>query len=179
MIGSQSHNMLGIDIVDIKDPSFKERNERTLDLINNSEDVQIEHPHLFWILWSAKEAIFKCRREPINFAPTKIPVQLSNEGGEITFASGDLKGKVTIKDEYILATCGDLDSLQIHVFEKKDNNWSEGIRFMIIEYFRDLGHDYHIGSDDLNLPIIEPSKQEISISHHGRYGAVAFKKSLL
>jgi phosphopantetheinyl transferase len=65
--------MLGIDIVDIKDPSFKERNSRTLDLISNPDDVSIEHPHIFWILWSAKEAAFKCKREPLNFAPKKNP----------------------------------------------------------------------------------------------------------
>ncbi|WP_436517832.1 4'-phosphopantetheinyl transferase family protein [Ekhidna sp. To15] len=171
--------MVGIDIVDLKDPSFNERDDRTIDLIKNTEDVHIEHPHLFWILWSAKEAIFKCRREPINFAPTKIPVQLKSKDDGITFQSGNLRGMVQIEDDYILSICGDLTSLESHVFEKKDDNWSEGIRFMIIEYFRDLGHDYHIGSDDLNLPIIEPSKQEISISHHGRYGAVAFPKSLL
>lgn len=171
--------MLGIDIVDLKDPSFKERNERTIDLIKNDEDVQIEHPHLFWILWSAKEAIFKCRREPINFAPTKIPVQLKQENGTITFSSGNITGTISIEDEYILALCGDLASLEHHIFEENNDNWSEGIRFMIIEYFRELGHDYYIGSDDLNLPIVEPSKNEISISHHGRYGAVAFPKSLL
>ncbi|MEO9482447.1 MAG: 4'-phosphopantetheinyl transferase superfamily protein [Ekhidna sp.] len=171
--------MLGIDIVDLKDPSFKERDDRTLDLVKSSDDVLIEHPHLFWILWSAKEAVFKCRREPINFSPSKIPIQISNENGEITFQSNKIKGRITLKDEYIIAICGDLDQTEYHVFEKRDNNWSEGIRFMIIEYFRELEHDYHIGSDDLNLPIIEPSKQEISISHHGRYGAVAFPKSLL
>lgn len=171
--------MLGIDIVDLKDPSFKERNDRTIDLIKNNEDVHIEHPHLFWILWSAKEAIFKYRREPINFSPTKIPVVVSNQDGDITFQSGNISGKVMIEDEYILSICGDLSELEYHIFEKKDDTWSDGIRFMIIEYFRELGHDYHIGSDDLNLPIIEPSKNEISISHHGRYGAVAFPKSLL
>ncbi len=171
--------MLGIDIVDLKDPSFKERNDRTVDLIKNDEDVNIEHPNLFWILWSAKEAIFKCKREPINFSPTKIPVQLESDNGTIIFRSGGISGRVKIEEEYILSICGDLNEIESYVFEKKDDNWSEGIRFMIIEHFRDLGHDYHIGSDDLNLPIIEPSKQEISISHHGRYGAVAFPKSLL
>ena len=73
--------MLGIDIVDLKDPSFKERSDRTIDLIKNSEDVHIDHPHLFWLFWSAKEAIFKCRREPINFSPSKIPVKVKNENG--------------------------------------------------------------------------------------------------
>ena len=174
--------MVGIDIVDLKDPSFNERNERndrTMDLIKNDEDVHIDHPQLFWILWSAKEAIFKCKREPINFSPTKIPVKLQQTNGTITFTSDHMKGKVEIGDEHILSLCGDLDALETHIFEKKDDNWSEGIRFMIIEHFRDLGYDYHIGSDELNLPIIEPSKKEISISHHGRYGAVAFPKSLL
>ena len=172
-------NMLGIDIVDLKDSSFKERNDRTIDLIKNSEDVHIKHPHLFWILWSAKEAVFKCHREPNNFAPSKIPVKLKNEQGEITFQSGNISGKTLLHEEYILAISGDLDNIEYHVFEEKDNNWREGIRFMIIEYFRKLGFDYYIGSDDLNLPIIEPSKNEISISHHGRYGAVALPKNLL
>lgn len=171
--------MLGIDIVDLKDPSFKERNDRTIDLIKNEDDVHIMHPQLFWILWSAKEAIFKCKREPVNFSPTRIPVQLSIENEDIIFKSDKIGGKVIIAGEYILAICGDLESIDFHVFEKQNDNWSEGIRFMIIEYFRENGQDYHIGSDDLNLPLIEPSKQEISISHHGRYGAVAFPKNLL
>ncbi|MEQ6167155.1 4'-phosphopantetheinyl transferase superfamily protein [Ekhidna sp. MALMAid0563] len=171
--------MLGIDIVDIKDPSFKERNSRTHDLISNPDDVSIEHPHIFWILWSAKEAAFKCKREPLNFAPKKIPIKLSEADGNISFQSGDIKGEIKITDEYILAICGDLDNISFKTFEKSDDDWSEGIRFMVIEFFRDQGLDYHIGSDELNLPIIEPSKKEISISHHGRYGAVAFPINLL
>lgn len=171
--------MIGIDIVDLKDPSFKERSERTLDLIKNEKDILIEHPCLFWILWSAKEAVFKCKREPLNFAPKKIPVVITEKNGHVTFHSGNIKGKVEITDEFILSICGDLENSTYETFEKPDNNWSEGIRFMIIEFFREKNLDYHIGSDDLNLPIIEPAKKEISISHHGRYGAVAFPKSLL
>lgn len=171
--------MLGVDIVDIKDPSFKERNNRTLDLIKNEKDQTIDHPHLFWILWSAKEAVFKCKREPLNFSPKKIPIAVSKENGSILFESDGIKGKVEITDEYILAICGDLEDITYETFEKSNEDWSEGIRFMIIEFFREKGLDYHIGSDDLNLPIVEPSKKEISISHHGRYGAVAFPKSLL
>jgi phosphopantetheinyl transferase len=171
--------MLGIDIVDLKDPSFKERSERTIDLIKNEKDMLIEHPYLFWILWSAKEAVFKCKREPLNFAPKKIPITVIEKSGQITFQSENITGKVEITDEYILAICGDVENATYETFEKPDENWSEGIRFMVIEFFREKGLDYHIGSDDLNLPIIEPAKKEISISHHGRYGAVAFPKSLL
>ena len=171
--------MPGIDIVDLKDPSFRERNQRTLDLIRNDADVSIEHPHIFWLFWSAKEAIFKCKREPLNFSPSKIPVVLNASNGSITFQSEDISGKIITEDEYILAVCGDLEALDHHIFERKGDDWSEGIRFMIIEYFRDQGYDYHIGSDDLNLPVIEPDGEEISISHHGRYGAVVYPKKLL
>lgn len=171
--------MLGIDIVDIHDPSFKERDARALDLIQNDQDVMLEHPHVFWLLWSAKEAVFKCRREPLNFSPTKIPIVLKEQDGVITFQSADLSGEVMVNDQYILAICGDLSSLEYHVFEKQDDNWSEGIRFMIIEYFREKGLDYHVGSDDLNLPIMGPDKSPISISHHGRFGAVIYPKSLV
>ncbi|MEQ8905485.1 4'-phosphopantetheinyl transferase superfamily protein [Ekhidna sp.] len=171
--------MIGIDIVDLKDPSFKERSERSLDLIKNENDSIIEHPRLFWILWSAKEAIFKCKREPLNFAPKKIPVLIKEENGHVTFQSEGIKGKVEITDEFILSICGDLENSTYETFEKPNQNWSEGIRFLVIEFFREKNLDYHIGSDELNLPVIEPAKKEISISHHGRYGAVAFPKSLL
>ena len=171
--------MLGIDIVDLKDPTFKERNSRSLDLIQNEEDSIIDHPNLFWILWSAKEAVFKCKREPLNFAPKKIPITISQENDGISFASEGIKGQILEKDDYMLAICGDLDQIDFHVFEDSNENWGEGVRFMIINYFRDYGCDYHIGSDELNLPTIEPDQIEISISHHGRFGAVAFPKSLL
>jgi len=171
--------MLGIDIVDIKDPSFQERNERTFDLIRNEQDYDIDHPHLFWLLWSAKEAVFKCRREPLNFAPKKIPIQIQEKAGILTFRSEEIEGSFEISEDYILAICGDLAEITHEIFQRSEDNWSEGIRFMIIENFREQGLDYHIGSDDLNLPLIMPAKKEISISHHGRYGAVAFPKSLL
>lgn len=171
--------MLGIDIVDLKDPLLKERTERTINMIKNKEDVLIEHPHLFWILWSAKEAAFKCRREPLNFAPSNIPIKVSKNDEDILFSSGDLNGKIQITGEYIIALCGDLEEIGFEVFNKPDENWSEGIRKMIVDFFKGKGYDFQIGSDDLNLPTILPAKSEISISHHGRFGAVAFQHSIL
>ncbi|MEQ9006377.1 MAG: hypothetical protein RLP12_00730, partial [Ekhidna sp.] len=111
--------------------------------------------------------------------PKKIPVLIKEENGHVTFQSEGIKGKVEITDEFILSICGDLENSTYETFEKPNQNWSEGIRFLVIEFFREKNLDYHIGSDELNLPVIEPAKKEISISHHGRYGAVAFPKSLL
>lgn len=170
--------MLGIDIVDLKDPSLRDRTDRTLRFVKNENDVLIDHPNAFWVLWAAKEAIFKCRREAHNFTPTQIPVQLESTADGITFTSNELQGKVIVNENYILALCGDLNDMAHEVYTHRDKNWSEGIRKMIIDSFREKGHDYYIGSDELNLPILEPSKEEISISHHARYGAVAYPKKL-
>ncbi|MEO9870100.1 4'-phosphopantetheinyl transferase family protein [Ekhidna sp.] len=171
--------MLGIDIVDLKDPLLSNRTDRTLELIKSPEDVLIEHPHLFWILWSAKEAIFKCRREPINFAPSKIPVEIRKEGDQITFVSNELKGKTLIETDYVISLCGDIEEIAFNVFDRQGEDWSNGIRDMIIDYFKEKGRHYTVGSDDLNLPILLPSKSLISVSHHCRFGAVAFPKKLL
>ena len=78
---------LGIDIVDLSDPQIQRRNERTLQLVLSAEDKTLEHPNLYWLLWSAKEAIFKCHREAWNFSPTQIPVALSEIDGAISFTS--------------------------------------------------------------------------------------------
>ena len=173
--------MLGIDIVDLKDPLLSNRTDRTLKLIKSPEDFLIEHPHLFWILWSAKEAIFKCRREPINFAPSEIPVQIQEKNGIITFLSNELKGKTFIEGDYVVSLCGDgdIEEILFNVFDRPRGDWSNGIRTMIIDYFKAKGHDYTVGSDDINLPILLPSKSLISVSHHCRFGAVAFPKKLL
>lgn len=169
----------GIDIVDIKDPFFKERTKRSLELISHPEDEFIEHPHLFWLFWSAKEATFKCKREAITFAPKKIPVRLTLEKNSIDFQSNEIRGSIQINEDFILAICGAVRELSHKVFTNAHEHWGEGVRFMIIEYFRELGFDYHIGSDMLNLPIVEPSKTVISLSHHGRFAAVAFPESLI
>ncbi len=171
--------MLGIDIVDLKDPLLKERTERTVKMIQSKKDVHIEHPHLFWILWSAKEAVFKCRREPLNFAPANIPIKIRKEGDSILFNSGDIEGKVEITEDYIISISGDLEEIGFQIFNKPDENWSEGIRKMIIDFFKEKGYEFQIGSDDLNLPVILPAESEISISHHGRFGVVAFSHDIL
>ncbi|MEO1256050.1 MAG: 4'-phosphopantetheinyl transferase superfamily protein [Bacteroidota bacterium] len=171
--------MVGIDIVDLNDPLLKERDQRMLNLVKNENDTIVDHPCLFWILWSAKEAIFKYHREPISFAPTKIPITLLKKGEVLTFESNNIKGKFEFGDEYLLAVCGDFNEVTYQIFSKKNNDWRSGIREMIVEFFNEKGKEYSVGADDLNLPIIEPAKSAISISHHGRFGAVAFSSSLI
>lgn len=170
--------MLGIDIVDLQDPKLKERDERSLRFIKHPSDVIIEHHQIYWLLWSAKEAVFKCIREANNFSPTSIPVIMEEkEKGEICFQSDSLNGKIILSKNYIIAICSDnLDNIQFEVIESAAIVDSYSLRKDINDYFK--SQQIELGSDDLNLPILLPSKEPISISHHGNYGAFAFPSGI-
>lgn len=171
--------MLGIDIVDLKDPLLKKRTNRSLELIKHQEDALIEHPLIFWMLWSAKEAVFKLQRKALYFSPSKIPIHIKENNSKIVFQSADICGKFELTEEYILSMCGDLSQIDFKIFKKESTNWSNDIRSMIVSFFKEKGHEYQVSTDELTLPIINPNKSPISISHHHRYGAIAFSKSLL
>lgn len=170
---------LGIDIVDLNDHQLKKRDERAMKLVINSKDKTIEHPLLYWILWSAKEAIFKCYREAWNFSPTQIPVALSETDGVIFFSSKDLQGKIEISDSYILAICSDdLEMVEYEIINTDRKSNGTTIRENIISFFNAKNIDISIGSDDLNLPILLPNKDPISVSHHYHWSAFAYPKGL-
>lgn len=172
--------MLGIDIIDLTDPLLKERSKRSLELIQGNEDQTIDHPNLFWLLWSAKEAAFKCRREPLNFAPKSIPIKLKQESEVISFQSDELEGKIIQTENYILAVCSDvIGEVHFEIFDEKSKNWNGRIRELIVDFFSTKGFQYKIGSDELNLPTILPLNQPISVSHHGKFGAFAYPSSFL
>ena len=172
--------MLGIDIVDLHDTNLKERDERSLNLILNEKDELMDHPDIFWLLWSAKEAIFKCHREAINYAPKSIPVQLSTEFDQITFRSGSLRGVIEVNSKYILSICSDdLDNTTHEVINATETMHGDRLREEIVKYFQTNDLQFEIGSDDLNLPVLLPSNTPISISHHGRWGAFIFPTSIM
>ena len=168
--------MLGIDIVDLKDKKIQPRDERAFRLIQHPDDALPDHPQGYWLLWSAKEAVFKCKRDAYNFAPTDIPIALSTEVDHIRFSSGDLKGKILVSEKYVLAICSDdLTKLDFQVIESDEEIHSEELRASIVSYFDGR---YSIGSDALNLPIILPGEIPISLSHHNQLGAFIYPKSL-
>ena len=173
--------MPGIDIVDLTDPRSKEKNSRSLRLIKNEDDRIIDHSHLYWLLWSAKEAVFKCRREAVNFSPTTIPVWISADiGGTLSFKSTELEGLFQIEKDYVLAVCSEnLEYIDYQVLKSDQNVNSINLREEIIEFFRKENSAFEIGSDELNLPILLPSNSLISISHHNHLGAFAYSKSML
>ena len=172
--------MPGIDIVNLNDPLTKKKDKRAYRLIKHRNDVSIEHSELYWLFWAAKEAVFKCRREAINFSPTSIPVELSDSEGVLTFQSGQLEGRFQIEDEFIMAVCSDhLKDVRAEVVRNEDQVTSNRLRNEIVLYFSEKGKTFTMGSDELNLPIILPSYEPVSISHHGNIGAFAYPKYLI
>ena len=86
--------MIGIDIVDIKDPLLHPRTADHLRFIKAKGDQYPENIDpilLYWIVWSAKEAIFKSKRQLKSFDPKLITVVFSNN---LHFSSKQLSGTV-------------------------------------------------------------------------------------
>lgn len=168
--------MLGIDIVDLKDKRTHERNNRSFRFIQHEKDHLIEHPDIFWLLWAAKEAIFKCKRELVDFSPKSIPVHIKSDHHELTFTSDVVNGKFVVNKDYLLAICSkvDFNRLSYQVFSTNKTMNSKLLREKTNSYFQGVVDDFAVGSDELNLPIALPSKQPISFTHHNSWGAVAF-----
>ena len=171
--------MIGIDIVDLQDPQLKDRTNRSLRFIVNSDDELIEHPHIYWLLWAAKEAVFKCKRETINFTPKHITIKLSEASGKVTFTSDILSGKIHMYDSCLMAICSDqLDDYDFETFQCQEICNSDSVRKAIIRFFEQTNVEAILSSDDLNLPILMPYNAPISLSHHYHWSAFAYPKSI-
>lgn len=163
--------MIGIDIIDLSDPQLKKRTERTFRLIEHSADRYPVHDLAFWLLWTAKEAIFKCQRQPITFSPSQIPVQIKEKQAHVyTFQSGIILGQTLINPQLILSICGNQSLPEFRVFYHKQAATKEFVRVKIEQ---ELMKDQYLGADELGLPIIQPEQKTLSISHHHRYAAFA------
>jgi phosphopantetheinyl transferase (holo-ACP synthase) len=167
--------MIGIDVVDLKDPLIKSRDPETFRFIVPTND-QIElirsHPFGFWIIWTAKESVFKALRKDIRFDPLQIPVQFSaSDTKYFTFQSGAFSGKVYLSTEYVLACCG---PVTYKVVERKSGTPSMEVRTLLMQdYLRETGNGTTIGTID-KMPVLLPSEKPVSFSHHGRFLAYAY-----
>jgi len=169
--------MIGIDIVDLSDPLFRERTNRSLDLISSEDDQFIDHPKLFWLLWSAKEAVFKTKRKITAFAPKNIPIALRKEGGKIKFESGGIEGEILVGEKSIFSIAGDNQAFDYSVVNEKSDNWSTTIRNRITSHFSEKGISATVSKSG-QLPMLN-DRLPISITHHGEFAAFAYPKSIL
>lgn len=157
--------MIGIDIVDLKDPLFHYRDERAFRLIKHPEESICDHHNAFWLYWTAKEAVFKQYRKRIHFKPKHYKISISSNHNKIMFRSEIGLGEYVISDEYILAIAYPLNSnYTFKVCNVSDQNILDLIQL-------ELNFEESVGQDSLGLPIILPTGKTVSITDHGRFGA--------
>ncbi|MEM6644242.1 MAG: 4'-phosphopantetheinyl transferase superfamily protein [Bacteroidota bacterium] len=175
--------MLGIDIVDLKDPLIKDRDKRMLRLIQHGEDRLLEHQNLYWLLWSAKEAVFKSQRKDEYFKPKTIQISLkrsSNSSFSFQSLAFDLEGHFEITEHYILAVCAQrIKSVAFEIINDRSTVTSRDIRNSIVAFFGQHQRKVSVKSDHLGLPYLAPTGDIISLSHHNHLGAFVYPKHLV
>lgn len=172
--------MIGIDLVDLKDPLLKTRNNRAHSLIHNPQDQALatSEEFGFWYLWTAKEAVFKVARKKTSFAPTKIPVQISQHGNDIYFQSeNDVTGCIYTFSDIIISVAHHTSVKEVEFYYTKSlsSNLSSEARACLVKYFQEHHHmKVQVVNDDEGFPAFNISNTPISFSHHGRYLAFAY-----
>jgi phosphopantetheinyl transferase len=171
--------VIGIDIVDIKDSLFHPRTADHLRYIKAKGDQYPENidPNLlYWIVWSAKEAIFKSKRQLILFNPKLITVVFSNNSH---FSSKDLVGTVETTPNYVVATAAppSMEVMQQIWMNHQKASSQKIIRARIIAYFKPLNIRFTLDENQLPLLCVNEEKEfPISLSHHGNYIAFCIEK---
>ena len=171
--------MIGIDIVDIKDYLLHPRSAEHLRFIKAKDDQYPENIDpilLYWIVWSAKEAVFKSKRQLKSFDPKLITIAFSHD---LHFSSKQLSGTVEVKPNYVVATAAQQSIKLVHQIwmnhQKTDSQ--KAVRERIITYFKPLNITF--AKDENQLPVLfvnEQKKIPISLTHHGNYMAFCIEK---
>ena len=171
--------MIGIDIVDIKDSLFHPRTADHLRFIKAKSDhypENIDPNLLYWIVWSAKEAVFKSKRQLKSFDPKLITVVFSND---LHFSSKQLSGIVEATPNYVVATAAPpLMELMHQIWLNNQKAPSRKIiRKKIIAYFKPLNITLTLDKKQLPLLVVNEEKEfPISLTHHGNYMAFCIEK---
>lgn len=155
--------MIGVDIVDHKDPLLRKRDERSFRLIRNTEDrhsdFDISEEQLFWLYWVAKEATYKAIRKRVRFDPKKIPVKISKYDNIWCFQSENINGILEQNSNYTFGICAlsnvDLNQLNYQIFDCRERDQSAGIRKRMVKSLIDKGKgQVSLAVDEMGLPAV-------------------------
>lgn len=163
--------MVGIDLVDLSDPLLKPRDHRALRLISHPDDHVPDHPHSFWLLWTAKEAVFKAQRQIIPFEPKKIAVSISQRDNALSFQSETLRGNI-FQDQSIIYAIVHSENQPCHhqILKRNTQSPSEEVRAMAIQFMK-LNYQLQVAihTDEKDLPVLSHQQLPISFTHHHDY----------
>ncbi|RED98012.1 4'-phosphopantetheinyl transferase family protein [Marinoscillum furvescens] len=164
--------MIGIDLNDLSDPLLKERDENALRLITHPEDDFLNLPDFFWYLWTAKESVFKAKRDLASFSPKEIPISFNQNSTEkVSFKSGKYAGVVTRDQQLIYSVASHESTSPLYqVFERATNDESKEVRDSLIHYLqKNLNIESEIIRDGNGLPILSHQEIPVSFTHHHRF----------
>lgn len=163
--------LIGIDLVNLKDPKLQKRTARALKLINHPNDQYPEHPQIFWLLWVAKEAVFKAKREIKSFSPTQIPVQIFVAADHFNYRSEEFSGEIYVDHDLIYATAHFPDRTVLFQIEKQQTKSpKEEVRDRIVAHFHNhFAQTCTISTDTNGLPVLNPGNIPVSFTHHAGY----------
>tara|TARA_R110002012_G_scaffold6596_4_gene31423 strand:- start:7170 stop:7703 length:534 start_codon:yes stop_codon:yes gene_type:complete len=177
--------LIGVDIVDLTDQLLKPRSVREIGFISHPYDHcpkgTDEETH-YWLLWAAKEAIFKAERSDQSFSPREIEVVYSETESERLHYRGkwlnEINGYSILKKGHIIsvAATANIEAVKWKTFKLNTPNQPQELRDC---FQRKMGPGYQVLSDAAGLPTIKHDgiTWPASVSHHHHLGIVAWIES--
>jgi phosphopantetheinyl transferase len=177
--------LIGVDIVDLTDPLLKPRSRKELRFISHPNDhcpIGTDEEIHYWLLWAAKEAIFKTERADLAFLPREIEVVYSKTESEKLHYYGkwlnEINGYSILKKDHIIsvAATANIETVKWKVFPLRASNQSGELRDC---FQKEMGPGLQLLPDSAGLPTVrhDSTTTPASISHHHHLGVVAWVES--
>ncbi len=174
--------MIGVDVVDLSDPLLKPRTKAHFRFIAHPKDnlaltIATHGMQLaWWLYWSAKESVFKAYREYKSYKPSSIPIAFTLSDDEIVFESGAFKGFAKIDGSLLFSCCSNIPLEECH-FEHfvipSEATDTYHVRIKAMQTARSLLQSESIKFTEDKIPTLSfrGKNLEVSLSHHGEFGA--------
>lgn len=188
--------MIGNDIVDFELAKIETnwQRPRLLDKIFSTKEqdyiaLSSDPFKTFWTLWAAKEAAYKLytQLKPRRFySPKGFICSIEGKSLKVSYQEFKCYVQTRLTSQYVLAEASldgkDIIS-EVIVFDKKS---TKGVSALVKqELLKGIAKNYqvedsslNIEKDDMGVPLVflKSRKLNVSVTHHGRFGAYAFPK---
>ncbi len=185
--------MLGNDIVDVELANMQSNWRRTgyLDkLFTTEEQHYIKSSYnastMVWTLWSMKEAAYKLYTQlhPSRFYNPKSFVCHLKDHNEVIYKDFHCYVNTEITSDYVLSEASfersEISSKIIEFETHGSQNQSQYLREKLFKVLKDTlqidKNEFTLHKDCFGIPKVTYENKEInvSLSHHGRFGAIAY-----
>jgi len=187
--------MVGNDIVDIAEAKQKSnwQRPRFLEKLFTLKEQQIIHKSensfiMVWRLWSMKEAAYKLytQIQPSRFYnPKQFECEINESQGKVSYKDFTCHVKTKITSQYIISetrlVAQDMISESIKIYNSSPKYQSDMTKDILLskvaEQYTILKDDLKLVKSEFGIPYVYQNSKKlninISISHHGNYGAYA------